>query len=99
MKHLFALEILLLTQPAWGFDLTRHSVPIAAISSVLPKDAIPAVDGPRFIKGQEADYLAPQDRVVGLIMDGEARAYPLKVLNGHEIVNDEIRGRPIAVTW
>jgi hypothetical protein len=36
---------------------------------------------------------------MGVVIHGEARAYPIRTLIGHEIVNDEVQGRPIAVTW
>ncbi len=85
---------------SWGFDLTHHSVARAEISdSVLPKDAIPALSHPRLVFAQEAKDLAPYERVVGVEIGGEARAYPIRVLNGHEVVNDEVRGHPVAITW
>jgi hypothetical protein len=85
---------------AWGFDLTRHNVPVPALSTGgLPKDAIPALYNPEFVAVEQADFLGPAEQVIGVIINGEARAYPIRILTGHEIVNDEIRGRPIAVTW
>jgi hypothetical protein len=48
---------------------------------------------------QHLKYLVPGDRVVGIVVNGVARAYPVPVLNRHEIVNDEIAGVPIAVTF
>lgn len=57
---------------------------------------IPAIDDPSF----DADpYVAPTDEVVGVEIDGDARAYPVKVLNYHEIVNDVVGGEPVAVTY
>lgn len=69
------------------------------IVDVLPKDAIPAIDEPRLVSAAEADDVRDDDRVVGVELAGEARAYPVKVLSAHEIVNDEIAGQPFAVTW
>ena len=43
--------------------------------------------------------MLPGERLLGVVIDGEARAYPLKMLSRHEIVNDEVAGVPIAVTW
>ncbi|RTR07097.1 DUF3179 domain-containing protein [Halomonas nitroreducens] len=64
------------------------------------KDGIPAIDRPRFESVAEADaWLAPGDRVIGLQRDGEARAYPQRILVWHEIVNDVVAGTPLSVTY
>ncbi|WP_018257266.1 DUF3179 domain-containing protein [Halomicrobium katesii] len=67
------------------------------IQDVLPRDAIPSVDDPSFA----ASYFGePEDEVVVVESDnGAARAYPIRILSYHEIVNDTVDGRPIAVTW
>ncbi|MFB6353979.1 MAG: DUF3179 domain-containing protein [Halobacteriales archaeon] len=67
------------------------------VRSVLPPDAIPSVDDPVF--GPE--YVGePDDEVVVVDRPGNrARAYPVRILHYHEIVNDRIDGRPVAVTW
>ena len=70
------------------------------IVSLLPPDAIPSIDNPQFVQGQEADALYHVDELVlGVEIDGDARAYSIPFLSGHEIVNDEVGGVPIAVTW
>lgn len=100
MLLLFFLLILFAAQPGWSFDLTRHSAPIPGLSTGgLPKDAIPAVDDPTFVSVVEADYLELEDRVIGVAIEGEARAYPIRLLASHEIVNDELGKQPLAVTW
>ncbi|UYG06927.1 DUF3179 domain-containing protein [Halomonas sp. M4R1S46] len=64
------------------------------------KDGIPAIDRPRFESASEADaWLAPGDRVIGLQRDGEARAYPQRILVWHEIVNDVVAGESLAITY
>lgn len=63
------------------------------------RDCIPSIDRPRFVPADSADFLADSDLVLALEMDGEARAYPVLILNYHEIVNDVIGGRPIAITY
>jgi hypothetical protein len=70
------------------------------IITLLPPDAIPSIDSPRFISAAdaEAQYL-PDEPVIGIELSGEARAYSTALLSSHEIVNDMIGGRPIAVTW
>ncbi len=63
----------------------------------VPKDGIPAVDEPTF-QPAEAASLADDDVVYGVEWDGEAKAYPQYILVHHEIVNDTVRGDPVAVT-
>jgi hypothetical protein len=65
----------------------------------LPRDAIPAIDEPAFVSAGEADFVADDEPVIGLTDGADARAYPTWLLNAHEIVNDQLGGRPIAVTW
>ena len=70
------------------------------IITLLPQDAIPAVDNPTFLSAAEADEeYEPDELVIGVAFDGEARAYSVPFLSSHEIVNDTISGRKIAVTW
>ena len=70
------------------------------IITLLPKDAIPSIDSPRFYSALEADAEYESDEVVmGVEFNGDARAYPVGLLSSHEIVNDTVGGRPIAVTW
>lgn len=63
-----------------------------------PPDGIPAIDEPRFDDADEAD-LEPNDIVIGFQHNGEARAYPQKILVWHEIVNDRVGGLNVAVTY
>ena len=70
------------------------------IVTVLSKDAIAAIMEPGFLDGPAADgQMAPGERVIGVSIGGDSRAYPLKMLSRHEIVNDEVGGVPVAVTW
>jgi hypothetical protein len=70
------------------------------IVTLLPPDAIPAIDEPQFydVLGAELEYQA-DEMVLGVELNGEARAYPIGVLAQHEIVNDTVGGQPIAVTY
>ena len=70
-----------------------------AIVTVLPKDAIPAILSPTFEEGQKVSWIGPRDRVVGVEIGGDSRAYPVAILSRHEIVNDKIGVLPFAVTW
>ena len=63
------------------------------------KDCIPSIDNPQFASAGEADWLNPSDKVVGLEVNNESRAYPLRILSRHEIVNDRVGGEPVAVTY
>ena len=68
--------------------------------TLLPLDGIPAIDDPQFVTGAEAnEQYAPDELVIGIEINGDARAYSIPFLSGHEIVNDVIDGQPIAVTW
>jgi hypothetical protein len=67
---------------------------------VLPLGAIPAIDDPTFLSGEAANsQMRPEEPVLGIVVDGTARAYSLWQLDAHEIVNDEIAGSAIAATW
>lgn len=65
----------------------------------LPQDAIPAIDRPAFVAADRAEFVAPHEPVIGVVIDGEPRAYPTWLLNHHEIVNDRIGATAFAVTW
>ncbi|MEO3431188.1 DUF3179 domain-containing protein [Pelagibius sp. CAU 1746] len=86
---------------AWpATDFSQASVPFDEIlSGGPPKDGIPAIDDPRFVAVAEAADLAPAEPVIGLEIAGDARAYPLRILTWHEIVNDTVGGTPVAVTY
>ncbi|MGB3717184.1 MAG: DUF3179 domain-containing (seleno)protein [Candidatus Promineifilaceae bacterium] len=72
----------------------------ALIDSLLPRDSILAIDEPQFQTAEEASQsLAPDKRGIGLVINGDARAYPIPVLSVHEIVNDNVGGEPVAITW
>jgi hypothetical protein len=64
-----------------------------------PKDGIPALTRPPAVPAGRARHVRDGDRVIGLSLGQESRAYPLAILNYHENVNDELGGRPIAVTY
>lgn len=82
------------------FDLSNATVPREEIhSGGPPKDGIPALTTPKFITADQAGYLQPEDRIIGVIINEKARAYPLRILNYHEIVNDTLAETPIAVTY
>lgn len=69
--------------------------------TLLPKDGIPAIFSPTFVSADEADerFFDGDDLVMGVEINGDARAYGIAHLSSHEIVNDVVGGKPIAVTW
>ncbi|MGA7689646.1 MAG: DUF3179 domain-containing protein [Jiangellales bacterium] len=69
------------------------------VSGGPPPDGIPPVDEPRFDAVPEVDWLEDQEPVLAVSIDGENRAYPVQILMWHEIVNDQVAGVPIAVTY
>jgi hypothetical protein len=70
------------------------------IITLLPKDGIPAIFDPQFWTVEEAEeWYSPDELVLGVEIDGDARAYSIPFLSNREIVNDTVGGRAIAVTW
>ena len=81
-------------------DFSRTRVDLREIQSGgPPKDGIPAINRPRFAPLAEIRDLHPEEAVISLVIGGEARAYPLRVLMWHEIVNDVVAGIPVTVTY
>jgi Protein of unknown function (DUF3179) len=84
----------------WMTDFDRRAVPLSEFERGGPgKDGIPAIDEPRFVSVEEVDFLEPKEPVIEVELGDEARAYPIQILVWHEIVNDEIGGVPLAVTF
>lgn len=112
MRALLLVALLALAGPGaadparWAAEWPRTDFDRAAvglseiISGGPPKDGIPAIDDPVFVPVAEAaaDH-APVEPVMSLAVAGDARAYPLRVLLWHEIVNDTVGGLPLAVTF
>jgi len=84
-----------------GFDLSDALIPVREIrAGGPPRDGIPALTDPSRETVDEAErWLVGKDRVLGLVIDGEAVAYPIRILNWHEVVNDVVAGRAVAVTY
>ena len=81
-------------------DFSKHSVPYDEIfSGGPPKDGIPSIDAPKFVAVGEAGELSDNEPVVGFGIGGDMRAYPLRILIWHEIVNDVVGEVPVAVTF
>ena len=85
----------------WETDFSLHTVPYDSImSGGPPRDGIPPIDAPTFVTFAEADeWLDPLEPVVSFEHEGDARAYPLQIMTWHEIVNDDVGGIPVVVTF
>ena len=64
-----------------------------------PPDGIPSIDDPVFVPAADVDFLAENEAVLALTVNGESRAYPVQIIMWHEIVNDTVGGVPVAVTY
>ncbi len=73
-----------LTEVVWG--------------GVIP-DGIPDLINPPAVPSAAADYLGDSERVFGVTINGQSRAYPLRIINAHEMVNDTLGGEPFALSW
>jgi Protein of unknown function (DUF3179) len=81
---------------------TTQIIPLDQIvSGGPPRDGIPSIDNAKFVSSEEAssNFLQGSDLVIGLEINGDVRAYPLKILVWHEIVNDAVGGTSVAVTY
>lgn len=97
-------------QGSWSHDILRDSfgiqrqsqiaVPLDEVLQGCPRrDCIPAIDSPRFLPAAKASLVDDDDLVMALVRGTTARAYPVFILNFHEVVNDSIDGEPIAITY
>ena len=84
-----------------GQNWNKHSIDYdELLAGGPPRDGIPSIDEPVFISPDEAaEWLADNEPVIALEIDGDARAYPLQILTWHEIANDVVGDVPVAVTF
>ena len=84
----------------YGFAITQQLVDRAKIIPGGPgRDGIHAVDAPTWASAESADAIAPETPVLGVAIDGDARAYLTPILEYHQVVNDVVGGVPVAVTY
>ena len=87
---------------AWKTDWSMRTVDLDELRVGVvfsdPRDVIPPLDSPTFTRVSEAEFEAREPGML-VVVDGDARFYPLQILNLHEVVNDEIGGIPVAVTY
>ena len=99
-RVLLIVSLLILNLALAGFDFTKHSIPPEEImGGGPPKDGIPAILDPRFLHAKEAAFLEDHDPIIGVVEEGVAKAYPLRILTWHEVVNDRLGEKPVAVTY
>jgi len=92
----------------YGFDLSTLTIDDRWLAAAMPRDALPALDRPALLNIAQVDslnraergkYLVSEDLVIGVVVGAEARAYPLRMMHWHEVANDTVGGRPLAVCW
>ena len=78
---------------------TAHVNVVEIVWGGVAPDGIPDIRDPVILTPEEADYLLPYDRVFGVSINGEHRAYPFRIVNAHEMANDVLGGEPIALAY
>lgn len=98
------LDLLFSVDP--GFSRFLPLTPNAGIhleevvwGGVAAADGIPALTSPKLVAAEEADYLIPGEPVFGIAINGDARAYPLRILDWHEMLNDVVGGVPVSLAY
>lgn len=83
-----------------GFDLRGASIPAKDIlAGGPPKDGIPSIDQPQFLPADSDPSMRADDPVLGLVRHNLARAYPIRILNWHEVVNDRFGDEAVTITF
>ena len=80
-------------------DQPQPLIDLSEIRGVVPPDAIPALEDPAFEPAAEVEWLAAVEPVLALEVNGEARAYPLRIMTWHELVNGTVGGVPVTVSY
>jgi hypothetical protein len=98
--YFFFEDIMHFFRPKDDVEVKSQDGRVVEMVTVLDKDGIPSIDNPRFIDETEAErQYGSSELVIGVEIDGDARAYSVPHLSRHEIVNDVVGGQPVAVTW
>jgi hypothetical protein len=97
------------TLESYGYDLTSLAIERdELVGSGFPRGFLPSRDDPKHLAGRDMavyneqnrpKYVVSSDRVIGAVINGQAHAWPLSMLNAHEIVNDTVGGIPVAATY
>ena len=78
-----------------GWSISLNTVADGGVG----KDGIPSIDNPRFISANDVDYLTDNELVIALKVGNEIKVYPERIMGLHEVVNDVIGGKAIAMTF
>lgn len=102
MRTLLAIALLLVS--SWSvsadWDFSKHDISLDEIrAGGPPRDGIPALTNPEYLPAALADFMRQDEPVLGVELNGAARAYPLRVLSWHEVVNDQFGGEAVLVSW
>ncbi len=86
---------------SWNTNWNKHTIAYDEIlSGGPPRDGIRSIDEPKFVTPEEASaWLANNEPVIALELNGDARAYPLQIITWHEIVNDTVGDIPAVITF
>ena len=99
----FKADLMARIDPNFRIFLSRgvaHEIRLEEITwGGVPKDGIPALTNPTHVAPSEADYITEQELVFGIEINGDARAYPLRIMDWHEMFNDVIGGVPVALAY
>ena len=95
-------------QSEW-FDMTGSPLKLEAVNHGIGRDTIPAINDPVFVEPDDPRFIerwarpgttnVNMLRVIGVALNGVAKAYPLSLMNHHELVNDTFGGKPVTVGW
>jgi len=90
-----------IVRETFGFnDNTLKTVDLDDLNQGCPqRDCIPSIDDPKYLAVEQAAHVADQDVVLAISYQGQHRAWPARILDHHEIVNDVIGETPMAITW
>ena len=94
MTRFLALSTVLVASVSWCQDKDLFQ----EFQQILPRGRIAAITQPEFVSAGEAE-ISGNSWVLGVVIDGEARAYSLNLLNSHEVVNDQIGQTAFAAVW
>lgn len=95
-----SFEINILEETFGYDDSTKKSIDLSQLNQGCGRrDCIPSIDNPKYVTAKNALHLTDDAAVITLSYEGEYRAYPVRILDQHEIVNDTIAGDPLAITW
>lgn len=82
------------------WDFSKHSIPLDEITGGgPPRDGIPALTSPKYVAAAKVDFMREEEQVLGVFLNGVARAYPTRILSWHELVNDRFGEQPVLVSW